>query len=164
VQIDFVIDAAMKNIEMASGGPFAAGVFEIHSGELIALGVNLVTTEKLSILHAELVAISIAQRQLGSYDLATSEHAAYSLVISAEPCAMCLGAIPWSGISRVVTAAADEDARAAGFDEGSKPADWINALTSRGISVAIGVHRERAAEVLSQYKINHGHIYNSKGI
>lgn len=158
-QMDFVIGASRLNIEYKTGGPFAAGVFEITTGRLVALGVNLVTSEGLSMLHAEMVAISLAQRERGTYDLGQS---ALSLVATTEPCAMCFGAIPWSGIRRVVTGAADQDARAIGFDEGPKPVDWIKALRDRHIEVITEVHREQAAAVLEMYITQGGHLYNSR--
>lgn len=161
-QMDFVIEASRLNIEYKTGGPFAAGVFEIDTGRLVALGVNLVTSEGLSILHAEMVAISLAQRKRGTYDLGQQSQPALSLVATTEPCAMCFGAIPWSGIRRVVTGAADQDARAIGFDEGPKPADWIKALRDRHIEVVTDVHRQQAAAVLEMYIRQGGHIYNSR--
>ncbi len=161
-RMTFVIAAARKNIEAGTGGPFAAGVFEIDTGKLIALGVNSVTTQGLSMLHAEMVAISLAQRKLGTYDLGAKGMTPLELITTTEPCAMCLGAIPWSGIRHVVTGSKDEDARAIGFDEGPKPEDWIQALTSRGIDVTTGLEREAARGVLQQYLQTDGCIYNGR--
>jgi len=67
--MSFVIEAAQLNISKSTGGPFAAAVFETESGKLVSLGVNLVTSEGLSILHAEIVAFALAQKKIGSYDL-----------------------------------------------------------------------------------------------
>ncbi|RMH64710.1 MAG: nucleoside deaminase [Calditrichaeota bacterium] len=157
----FVIEASQRNVEAGTGGPFAAAVFEHDSGRLIALGVNLVTSEKLSVLHAEIVAISLAQRQCATYDLSAAYRPAYELVTSTEPCAMCLGAIPWSGVRYVVSGAREEDARAIGFDEGPKPDNWVRALESRRIAVITDIHRDRARAVLQQYARGGGAIYNA---
>lgn len=161
-QMAFVIEASRQNIARQTGGPFAAAIFEIDTGRLVALGVNLVTSEGLSILHAEMVAITLAQRCRGNYDLGDSSQPALSLVTTTEPCAMCFGAIPWSGIRRVVTGAADSDARAIGFDEGPKPDDWIKALNERHIDVITGILRHEAAAVLASYLDMGGDIYNSR--
>jgi tRNA(Arg) A34 adenosine deaminase TadA len=158
----FVIGAARKNVEERSGGPFAAAVFEIESGMLVSLGVNLVLTRQSSILHAEMVAIVLAQMKLGAYDLGGSDMPAHELVTSAEPCAMCFGAVPWSGVRHLVTGARSEDAREIGFDEGPKPENWIEELESRAIRVTTGVEREAAREVLQHYARTGGHIYNSR--
>ncbi|NTW53358.1 MAG: nucleoside deaminase [Chlorobaculum sp.] len=158
----FVIGAARRNVEECTGGPFAAGVFECGTGELVSLGVNLVFTQKSSILHAEMVAIALAQMKLCAYDLGGSGMPAHELVTSAEPCAMCFGAILWSGVRHLVTGALSEDARAIGFDEGPKPANWIEELESRGNRVITGVERDAACEVLQLYARSGGQIYNSR--
>ena len=161
-RMDFVISASRMNVEQGTGGPFAAAVFEIETGELVSLGVNLVTTQDMSFLHAEIVALAIAQRKLGSYDLGENPDIKHELITSTEPCAMCLGAIPWSGVRQVVTAARDEDAREIGFDEGAKPEHWIQSLTSRGINVIPDIEREAARSVLQLYNVKEGKIYNAE--
>ena len=161
-RMEFVIAASRINVEQASGGPFAAAIFEDGTGELVSLGVNLVTTQQLSFLHAEMVAIAIAQKKLDTYDLGDAALPPYELFSTTEPCAMCLGAIPWSGVNRVVTAANDMDARSIGFDEGSKPDDWIKSLNDRGIEVIDNVEAEAAKEVLQLYSRMNGDIYNTR--
>ena len=74
---------------------------------------------------------------------------------------MCLGAIPWSGIRSVVCGARDEDARSIGFDEGSKPQNWVKSLENRGISVVRDILRDKAKAVLLQYGSDGGLIYNA---
>lgn len=159
---EFVIGAAKQNIEQESGGPFAAAVFELGSNKLVSLGVNIVTAQGLSMLHAEMVALTLAQRKIGSYDLATEGFSMYELVTSSEPCAMCFGAIPWSGVKQVVTCAYAEDAEQVGFDEGSKPEHWVEALKQRDINVITNIQREKARKVLQAYKEMNGSIYNAR--
>jgi tRNA(Arg) A34 adenosine deaminase TadA len=156
-----VIKLAHLNIEHETGGPFGAGIFESKSGRLISAGVNLVESSDCSIAHAEMIAIAVAQRVVGSYDLGGQKNKAYQLVTSTEPCAMCLGAVPWSGVRSVVCGARDEDARSIGFDEGHKPSDWVKSLEGRGISVVRDVLREQAKAVLLEYERGGGLIYNA---
>lgn len=160
----FVIDAARRNVAAGSGGPFAAAVFERDSGRLVALGVNLVTSAGLAVMHAEICALSLAERALGGYDLGAPGRPAHELVTSAEPCAMCLGAIPWSGVRRVVCGATDADVRAIGFDEGDKRDDWRARLEARGVTVVTGVERATAVTVLRDYAARGGTIYNGRGV
>lgn len=157
-----VIGLAHENAERRTGGPFGAAVFEGHSGRLVSVGVNLVEATNCSIAHAEIVAISLAQRFVEHYDLGREGMPLYELMTSTEPCAMCLGAIPWSGVRRVVCGAHGEDAGAIGFDEGAKPADWVGELRRRGIDVVRGVLREEAQAVLQQYARMGGTIYNAR--
>lgn len=156
----FVIAIARQNVQHETGGPFASAVFD-HNGRLIAPGVNMVVTSNCSVLHAEIVALVLAQKTLGRYDLSDEGRLHYDLVAATEPCAMCFGAVPWSGIRRLVCGARDEDARAIGFDEGPKLDDWVAALNNRGIAVLRDVLREEAAAVLREYVAVGGMIYNS---
>lgn len=155
----YVLELVAANIDQATGGPFAAAVFDRDSHELIASGLNLVMPSCCSSAHAEIVALSRAQQELGSFDLAGGARR-YELVSSTEPCAMCLGAIPWSGVTALLCGATDSDARAAGFDEGDKPPDWRASLRARGIAVTTDVGRKAAAALLARYAAEGGPIYN----
>ena len=161
-RMSFVIEAAQLNVSKGTGGPFAAAVFQTESGKLVSLGVNLVTSGGLSILHAEMVAFALAQKKTGSYDLGRYGLPAHELVTSIEPCAMCFGAIPWSGVRRVIAGARDSDARKIGFDEGPKMKEWRSELEKRGIATICDVSREAAAQVLLNYSLQGGKIYNSR--
>ena len=159
-RMTFVVEASRRNAD-TGGGPFAAGVFESETGKLVALGVNVVVAQGCCILHAEMVAIMLAQRALNSYDFSQCS-SAMELVTSCEPCAMCYGAVPWSGVRKLVCAAREADARQAGFDEGAKAEDWVGALSVRGIEVHRDVCREPAAHVLMHYAASGGEIYNGR--
>jgi hypothetical protein len=60
LRMAFVIFATRKNIEQGSGGTFSAAVFEVETGKLVSLGVNLVTTQRQSILPVEIVTLAVA--------------------------------------------------------------------------------------------------------
>ncbi|RLL51610.1 nucleoside deaminase [Mariprofundus sp. EBB-1] len=160
----FAISLAQHNIDHGTGGPFGAAIFDIKTHQLIAVGVNLVVSSHCSIAHAEMIAISMAQQQLGSFDLANLSQQpgrGFELVTSCEPCAMCFGAIPWSGIKHLVCGARDEDARGIGFDEGPKMDAWRHALEQRGITVETDICRQSAIDVLQYYATHGGAIYNA---
>jgi tRNA(Arg) A34 adenosine deaminase TadA len=154
------IQFARLNVQNRTGGPFGAAVFNEETGTFLSAGVNLVIRSELSIAHAEIVAISLAQRALETYELAGPGLPRLQLVSSAEPCVMCFGAVTWSGIRSLVCGARDEDVRAIGFDEGAKTPDWTDALASRGISVYRDVCRSEAVGVLQAYQSAGGPIYN----
>jgi len=155
----WVVSLARENVERETGGPFGAAVFDAE-GRVVAAGVNVVVKEHCSMLHAEMVAIVLAQRELGRYDMSDGGKADYELVSSSEPCAMCFGALPWSGITRLVCAARAEDASAIGFDEGPKPRNWQKALETRGIRVVRDVLRQEAVDVLALYAKTGGIVYS----
>ncbi len=157
-----VIEFSKLNIRHGTGGPFGAAIFDMDSRELLAAGVNRVVPLNSSIAHAEMLAIAGAQRRLGSFDLGAKGFPCCELVTSCEPCAMCFGAIPWSGIRKLVCGASSGDAQRIGFDEGPKHPDWVEELERRGITVLTGVCRSEAAKVLSDYHAKNGLIYNGR--
>ena len=156
----FVIELSRLNIHEGTGGPFAAAVFHRDNGTLLACGVNLVLACKCSMLHAEVVALIQAQRTVDTHDLSAAALPPYELVTSTEPCAMCLGAVTWSGVRRLVCGARREDAEDIGFDEGEKPPAWRESLERRGIAVMEEICREEAVAVLREYRVTGGTIYN----
>ena len=155
-RIDFTFTLARNNFERETGGPFGAAVFD-REGRLLAPGVNLVVPTNIAAAHAEIMAIGIAGRVVGSFDLGPTE-----LVASTDPCAMCLGAVPWSGVHRLVCGARTEDAAAIGFEEGDRMADWVARLERRGIEVIREVKRAEGAALLSDYARSGGVIYNGR--
>jgi tRNA(Arg) A34 adenosine deaminase TadA len=149
------LHACARNIE-DGGGPFGALVMD-EAGELIALGVNRVVPGRASFLHAEMMALLRAQHKLGSHDLSAA--GACTLVSTCAPCAMCLGALPFSGIAALVCGARGEDAEAVGFDEGAKPPAWVDTLAQRGIAVRSDCLRDEARALLLGYRDAGGQIY-----
>lgn len=102
---------------------------------------NTVVTERDATGHAETNLVRAAGQAFGRAELATM-----TLYTSTEPCAMCAGAIYWSGISRVVYALSE-----AGLREltGSDPENPTLALPCREVFAA----GQRAVEVLGPYDL-----------
>jgi len=149
----FVLHLAARSVEEGTGGPFAAMVLDRANGEVVSVGTNLVTGSGLSAAHAEVVTLSLAQARLGTHDLGAHGAEGLVLVISAQPCAMCLGAVIWSGVRAVDIAALGADVeRITGFDEGPVPADWRAQLEDRGIAVTTGRCEAEALAVLEDYR------------
>ncbi len=161
-RMNLAIELSRLNVRYGTGGPFGAGVFDSRTKKLLAPGINLVLSSNCSIAHAEMVAIMLAQQIVGHFDLGGKGMPAYELVVSTEPCAMCLGGIPWSGIRRLVCGAREEDARSIGFDEGPKPPNWVDVFETLGISVQLDICRKEASSVLRDYAENGGAIYNGR--
>jgi guanine deaminase len=101
---------ACENARSGKGGPFGAIV--VHDGKIVGHGANEVTASNDPTAHAEIVAIRQAGRALGRFDLSGAV-----LYSSCEPCPMCLTAAYWARVDRVVFAATQEEAAAAGFDD-----------------------------------------------
>ena len=103
------VEMAMEGIRNG-GGPFGAVI--LRNGEVIAEAHNRVVLDRDPTAHAEIQAIRLAATKLGTHDL--SDCILYS---SCEPCPMCLGALYWAGIKRVVFACDRRDAEKAGFSD-----------------------------------------------
>ena len=161
-RMEFVLDLAMGNVDRGTGGPFAAAVFEQDSGRLISVGVNRVVPENTSLAHAEVLAIGLAQSTLRTYDLGGPSRPRLQLVSSSQMCAMCLGAVVWSGVGEVAYSTTSGDVIATlGFDEVPTPPDYSHQLALRGISVVAGVMRDQGLEVLRCYVTSGGIVYNA---
>ena len=162
-RLRWVIGLSRRNVEEESGGPFAAGVFAASSGRLLAAGVNRVEPLTLSPAHAEIMAIAFAQKRLGHWDLGHDAALPTELLTSSQPCLMCLGAVLWSGVTKLVYGATAVDVNSIlGFDEGPLPAAWPQELSNRGIEVEGGRLRAEAVAVLELYKGRRGTVYNSR--
>ncbi|MEL7533737.1 MAG: nucleoside deaminase [Bacteroidota bacterium] len=112
-QVNFMREAirlACENVRSGQGGPFAAVV--VKEGQIIASGVNRVTTDLDPTAHAEVNAIRNACKALGSFQLDGCE-----IYTTCEPCPMCLGAIYWARPLKVYYANTQNDAAIIGFDD-----------------------------------------------
>ncbi len=92
------------------GGPFGALV--VRDGEVVGEGTNRVTATHDPTAHAEVMALRDAGRRTASFELPGC-----LLVVSCQPCPMCLAAAYWARVAEVVYAATASDAAAAGFDD-----------------------------------------------
>ena len=158
-----VISFSRQNMENETGGPFAAGIFEKESGKVVLIGVNRVVPLNMSSAHAEIVAISLAQQKLGTFDLGGPGMPEYQLVVNGRPCAMCFGSIPWSGVRSVVVGASGEQIeKLTGFDEGPIHPNWQSELQNRGIEVIEDVLADEACEVFKDFGDSDQPVYNGR--
>ncbi|HHH47269.1 MAG TPA: nucleoside deaminase [Gammaproteobacteria bacterium] len=103
------IELANRSVD-TGGGPFGAVI--VSGDEVVGRGHNRVTLDLDPTAHAEVQAIRDACRRRGDFSLQGCV-----LYASCEPCPMCMAAIYWARIERVVFAASGEDAARAGFDD-----------------------------------------------
>lgn len=104
-----VNELALESID-SGGGPFGALI--IKDGIVIAEAANCVVKDADPTAHAEIMAIRKAASHIGSHNLSGC-----ILYTSCEPCPMCLGAIYWARIDKVVYSSTRMDAARAGFDD-----------------------------------------------
>ncbi len=95
--------------EAAEAGEVPIGAVAVYEGGIIARGQNRVLRDQDPTAHAEIVALRDAAATLGNYRLN-----GVTLYVTLEPCAMCAGAMIHARLDRLVYAAADPKAGAAG--------------------------------------------------
>jgi len=95
-------DAAAGKGEVPVGCVIVSG-----GGELLAAGHNLREADEDPTAHAEIVAVRMAARKLGTWRLEDA-----TLYVTLEPCVMCAGALVNARVGRVVYGADDPKAGA----------------------------------------------------
>ncbi|MCI3275140.1 nucleoside deaminase [Streptomyces cylindrosporus] len=159
---------ADRNWREGNGGPFAALVAEQDTGRIVSVGVNVVLASGISSAHAEVLALGLAQRATGGWDLGGEGLPAHELVVNWRPCVQCYGATLWSGVRGLVVAGeGPELEELTTFDEGPLREDWAEQFEARGIKVTGDVLRDEALAVFRTYRqaVDAGEItvYNARG-
>lgn len=103
------IEEARKTMNQDKGGPFGAVITD-KNNNVLAVASNLVLESHDPTAHAEIMAIRIASKKLGTHDLSEC-----TLYATGYPCPMCLSAIIWSNIKKVYYATYLNDAKKIGF-------------------------------------------------
>jgi tRNA(adenine34) deaminase len=107
--LDFMAAALDEARSAAAAGEVPIGAVAIQDGQIIARGQNRVLRDIDPTAHAEIVVLRAAAAALNNYRLN-----GVTLYVTLEPCSMCAGAIIHARLDRLVYAAADPKAGAAG--------------------------------------------------
>ncbi|HEX9207975.1 MAG TPA: tRNA adenosine(34) deaminase TadA [Steroidobacteraceae bacterium] len=135
-----------RAIELArdaeAAGEVPVGAVIVRDGEILAEGFNRPISTHDPTAHAEMVALRAAAARIDNYRLLGT-----TLYVTLEPCAMCAGAMVHARVQRLVYAATDPRAGAAGsvFDVVHNPA-----LNHR-LEVTAGVLGEECAALLRNF-------------
>jgi len=137
------MQAALGEAESAAdAGEVPVGAIVLLNGEVIGRGQNRVLRDLDPTAHAEIVAIRAAAKHLSNYRLTGCE-----LYVTLEPCAMCAGAMIHARIQRLIYAAADPKAGAAG-----SVLEVLNhPRLNHQMQLTVGVLAEPAGEILRQF-------------
>jgi len=106
---DYIRLAIEEAQEAAQAGEVPVGAILVCSGIVLSLGQNRVVRDSDPTAHAEIVAMRAAAQTNSNYRLAGCV-----LYATLEPCAMCAGAMIHARLDRLVYAADDPKAGAAG--------------------------------------------------
>ena len=100
---EYYMSLALRQAEEAfDSDEVPVGAVVVCNGKVIGAGYN--QTEALNDVtaHAEMIALTAAQNNLGAKYLPQC-----TLYVTVEPCIMCAGALGWSQIGRIVYGASD---------------------------------------------------------
>lgn len=101
----FMKQALARAKAAAKAGEVPIGALVVKDGLVIASGRNMRESKKNALLHAEIVAIDRACKELGAWRLEGC-----TLYVTMEPCPMCAGAIVNARLSRLVFGCYDKKA------------------------------------------------------
>jgi len=104
------IELARRALDDDVGGPFGSVV--VKDGQVVGRGRNRVLADRDPTAHAEVLAVRDACRNLATHDLTGC-----TVYASSEPCPMCLGALLWARVARIVYAVDRAGAAEVGFDD-----------------------------------------------
>jgi tRNA(adenine34) deaminase len=137
------IAAALVQASLAAeAGEVPIGAIIVHEGAIIAAGQNRVLRDSDPTAHAEIVAMRTAAVALNNYRLPGC-----TLFATLEPCAMCAGAMIHARLDRLVYAAPDPKAGAAG-----SVLEVLNhPRLNHQMQVEQGIGAEEAAELLRRF-------------
>lgn len=143
--IDIAIELSKKSIY-----PYAAII--VKNGEIIGRSDADVPVSKTVFSHAELRAIENAMEHIGGH-LCAEGGKGCTIYSSCEPCAMCMGAILYTGIERLVYAATLEDSKKCVNEILAKAEDVADVCKNRKIEIIKELHRDKAIEVLKNWEL-----------
>jgi tRNA(Arg) A34 adenosine deaminase TadA len=143
---DYMRLAIRKAQEGIAAGQSPFGSAIVRLGEVVAVTHNTVWRDGDPTAHAEVNCIRAAARELKTIFL----HGCV-LYSTTEPCAMCLSAIHWAKIERVVFGATIADAQQAGFSELCIAAKDLVRQACSPVQVEDGLLRSDCADLFSQW-------------
>jgi tRNA(adenine34) deaminase len=140
--LDFMQTALDEARLAGEAGEVPIGAVVVFDDAIVARGQNRVLRDLDPTAHAEIVALRAAAAAIGNYRLMGC-----TLYVTLEPCAMCAGAMIHARIARLVFAAADPKAGAAG----SVLAVLNHPQLNHQMKVEQGIMADEAAELLRNF-------------
>ena len=118
-------------IEISKKSTYPYGAIIVKDNQIIGRSDADTVVSESAFSHAELVAIEDALPYLGGH-LCAEGGKGVTIYSSCEPCAMCMGAILYTGIENLVYGATLEDSKQAVNEILAKAVNVANTFTSEG--------------------------------
>lgn len=141
-ETDFMKEAVREAEKALRKDEVPIGAVIVKDGRIIARAHNLTEKKQVATLHAEIIAINKACRKLKSWRLNGTE-----IYVTAEPCAMCAGAIANARIDKVFFGAYEKKS---GCAVSKYPVLTDNGLNHSADFVG-GIEEEHCAKLLKDY-------------
>lgn len=140
---NYYMKEAIKQAKKASKiGEVPIGCVIVYEDNIISRAYNKRNTKKLTLAHAELLAIEKASKLMGDWRLEDC-----TMYVTLEPCQMCAGAIVQARMKRVVIGAMNKKAGCAG--------SIINLLQMKEfnhqVDIITGVLEEECSTILQDF-------------
>ena len=134
---------ALKEAQKARDlGEVPIGAVIVRDGCIIGRGHNLTESAKDPTAHAEMQAIRQAAAALGGWRLSGCE-----MYVTAEPCAMCAGAIVWARLARLYIGTMDPKAGACGSVFNIPQEERLN----HQVEIHTGLMEDECARILKDF-------------
>ncbi len=143
--MQLAIESALVGIKDNDGGPFGACI--VKENQVIAVAHNTVLKENDPTCHAEMNAIRLAAKTLGTYVLSGCE-----LYTTVDPCPMCLAAIYWARIDKIIAGCENIIAARYGFDDDAFHQEIKKTPNERAITTEIGMLAKESEEVFKVWQ------------
>ena len=137
--IDIAIDISEK-------AKYPYGAIIVKDDEIIGRSDDKTLMETSMYSHSELEAIESASKNKNLY----SDLEGATLYTSCEPCMMCMGAILYEGISKIVYAATLQDSNDYYCPEMITDIDVLAKYANNDIEIIKELHRDKAVEILKR--------------
>lgn len=138
----FMSEALKEANKAKTLGEVPIGAVIVKDGIIVGRGYNLTETAKDPTAHAEMQAIRQAAKNLGGWRLLGCE-----MYVTAEPCAMCAGAIVWARIDTVHIGTMDPKAGACGSVFNILQEEKLN----HKVNIQTGLMQEECSKILKEF-------------
>ncbi|MCL2228766.1 MAG: nucleoside deaminase [Firmicutes bacterium] len=138
-------------IELSEKADWPYGAIIVKGDKIIGRSDARAKVKNTPYAHAEMIAIEDALDGI----FLQPDFSGATLYASCEPCVMCMGAIFWAQISRIVYAATIEDSKQyVAFEIPIRAQDLVKKAKNRNIEVIAGLERGKAVEVMRNWNIS----------
>ena len=131
-------------IEISKTATFPHGAIIVKENKIIGRSDKATLMPQTLFTHAELYAMEDAAKNKNLY----GELSGATLYTSCEPCMMCMGAILYEGITKIVYAATLQDSNDFYSPENISPIKELAKYANHSIEIIGEINRDKAIEVL----------------